>query len=69
MPAVIVRQRESFESALRRFKKKYERTGILYEAEGREHYETPSVKGKKKIMAARKRAMKKMRRTVERGLY
>jgi small subunit ribosomal protein S21 len=69
MPAIIIRDGEPFESALRRFKKQCERTGILSEIKKREHYEKPSVKRKKKILAAKKRAMKKMRRMIEKGLY
>lgn len=69
MPAVVVREGESFESALKRFKKLCEKTGILSEIKKREHFEKPSVKRKKKMLAAKKRAMKKMRRTMDRGLY
>jgi small subunit ribosomal protein S21 len=69
MPAVIIRDGESFESALKRFKKQCERTGILSEIKRREHYEKPSVKRKKKILAAKKRALKKLRRMMEKGLY
>jgi small subunit ribosomal protein S21 len=69
MPAIIIRDGESFESALRRFKKQCERTGILSEIKRREHYEKPSVKRKKKILAAKKRALKKLRRQMEKGLY
>jgi small subunit ribosomal protein S21 len=69
MPVVIVKENESFESALRRFKKLCERTGILSEIKKREHFEKPSVKRKKKILAAKKRALKKMRRAMEKGLY
>ncbi len=69
MPAIIIRDGESFESALKRFKKQCERTGILSEIKKREHYEKPSVKRKKKILAAKKRALKKMRRMIEKGLY
>ena len=69
MPVVIVKDGESIESALRRFKKQCERTGILSEIKKREHYEKPSVKRKKKILAAKKRALKKMRKMTEKGLY
>lgn len=69
MPAVIIRDGESFESALRRFKKQCERTGILSEVRKREHFEKPSVKRKKKILAAKKRALKKLRRMMGKGLY
>ena len=52
---VRIRENESLESALRRFKRKTARDGILAEARKREHYEKPSVKRKKKAEAARKR--------------
>jgi small subunit ribosomal protein S21 len=69
MPAVVVRDGESFESALKRFKKQCEKTGILSEIKKREHYEKPSVKRKKKILAAKKRALKKLKRIADKGLY
>jgi small subunit ribosomal protein S21 len=69
MPAVIVRDGEPFEGALRRFKKQCERTGVLSEVRERLHFEKPSVKRKKKILAAKKRALKKMRRMMDKGLY
>jgi small subunit ribosomal protein S21 len=69
MSLVIVKENESFESVLRRFKKQCERTGILSEVKKREHFEKPSVKRKKKILAAKKRALKKMRKMMEKGLY
>jgi small subunit ribosomal protein S21 len=69
MTAVVVRDGESFESALRRFKKLCEKTGILSEIKKREHFEKPSVKRKKKMLAAKKRAMKKLKRTMDKGLY
>ena len=62
MSGVRVREGESFESALRRFKKSCEKSGILAEIRKREHYEKPSVRKKKKSIAARKRAKKKTRR-------
>ncbi len=62
MPGVKVKDSESFENALKRFKKQCEKAGILSEIRKREHYEKPSVKKKRKAIAARKRALKKMRR-------
>ena len=58
---MIVREDESFESALRRFKKQVEKSGVLSEMRKRQHYEKPSVRRKKKALAARKKMMKKMR--------
>lgn len=61
MPGVRVKDGESFENALKRFKKQCEKNGIVAEVRKREHYEQPSVKKKKKALAAKKRAVKKMR--------
>jgi len=52
---IRVGENESFESALRRFNKKIQQSGILAEARRREHYEKPSVKRKRKE-AKRKKA-------------
>jgi len=43
---------------MRRFKKQCEKVGILADMRKHEHYEKPSVKKKKKAIAARKRATK-----------
>jgi small subunit ribosomal protein S21 len=64
MPVVKLKEGETFESALKRFKKQCEKAGILSEVRKREHYEKPSVKIKKKRMAARKRALKKLKKLV-----
>jgi len=52
---VRVKENESLDSALRRFKRSCARSGVLAEVRKREHYEKPSVKRKKKSEAARKR--------------
>jgi len=45
MPTMVhVRDNESFEQALRRFKRKCEKAGILSEIKKRQHYEKPSVR-------------------------
>lgn len=61
MAGIRVRDGESFESAMRRFKKACEKSGVLSDIRRHEHYEKPSVKRKKKSIAARKRAKKKGR--------
>lgn len=65
MASVTVKVDESFESALRRFKKQCEKAGVLSELRKREHYEKPSVRRKKKSIAARKKALKRVRFTPE----
>ncbi|MBO7397492.1 MAG: 30S ribosomal protein S21 [Clostridia bacterium] len=52
---IKVKENESLDSALKRFKKSCARSGVLAEVRKREHYEKPSVKRKKKSEAARKR--------------
>lgn len=61
MTGVRIKENESFESALKRFKKQCEKAGILSEIKKREHYEKPSVRRKKKALAARKKALKRAR--------
>jgi small subunit ribosomal protein S21 len=56
MPGVKVREGETFEQALRRFKKQCEKAGILTELRKREYYEKPSMRRKRKKAQAKKRA-------------
>lgn len=58
---IKVGENESFENALKRFKRQCARSGVLAEIRKREHYEKPSVRRKKKSEAARKAANKKKR--------
>ena len=58
MSEIRVKQGESFDSALRRFKRSCQKAGVLSEVRKREHYEKPSVRRKKKSEAARKRKFK-----------
>ncbi|HHT50308.1 MAG TPA: 30S ribosomal protein S21 [Eubacteriaceae bacterium] len=58
MSEIKVGENESLENALRRFKRKCSRSGVLSEVRKREHYEKPSVRRKKKSEAARKRKRK-----------
>lgn len=58
---VKVKDGEPFESALRRFKKIMEKTGVLTELRKREHYEKPCEKRKRKKMAAIKRQQRTAR--------
>jgi small subunit ribosomal protein S21 len=60
MTFVRVKPDESFESALRRFKKQCEKSGIMSEMRKREHFEKPSVKRKRKANAARKKLIKRL---------
>ena len=58
MAEIKIKDNESLDSALRRFKRQCAKSGVLTELRKREHYEKPSVKRKKKSEAARKRKLK-----------
>ena len=60
MPLIKVREDESLENALKRFKRKCEKSGILPEIKKRQHYEKPSVRKKRKALAARKKLLKRL---------
>ncbi len=59
MPGIKIRETESYENALRRFKKQCEKSGIIAEVRKKEFYEKPSVRRKKKSIAAKKRSFKR----------
>ena len=61
LPGIKIKENESFEGAMKRFKKQCEKAGLMYELRRREHYEKPSVRRKKKAIAARKRLVKKLK--------
>lgn len=55
MIGIIVGESENLDKALRRFKKKYERSGILKEYKKRTFYTKPSIKKRmKKVKAIRR---------------
>jgi small subunit ribosomal protein S21 len=63
---VQVRQNESLDQALRRFKKQLQQSGILKEAREHEHYEKPSDKRRKAEAASRRKRQSDLRKA--RGL-
>lgn len=58
MSEVRVKENESLDNALKRFKRQCAKSGVMAEVRKREHYEKPSVRRKKKSEAARKRKFK-----------
>lgn len=54
MPEVQVPNRESFEPALRKFKREMDKEGILRELRERKHYQKPSEKKRKRFSKSRK---------------
>ena len=58
MIVINVKENESIERALKRFKKKFEKTGVLKELRSRTHFVKPSVKNREtKIKAAYRQKM------------
>lgn len=55
MAEIKIKENESLDNALKRFKRQCAKSGVMAEVRKREHYEKPSVKRKKKSEAARKR--------------
>ena len=55
MPRIIVRQNESIDRAIRRFKKECEKEGIVREIKRSSRFMKPSEKRRKKALKAEKR--------------
>jgi small subunit ribosomal protein S21 len=62
MPSVRIRDNESFEVALRRFKRTCEKAGVLTDVRKHEYFEKPSQERKRKRAAAIKRQLKRQSR-------
>ena len=62
MIGIKLRDNESIEEALRRFKRECDRNGIMQEIKRREYYESPSVKRKRKAQEARKKIKRRFSR-------
>lgn len=58
MPKIIVRENESLDDALRRFKRQVNKAGTIQEAKKREFYLKPGLKRKEKSKEARKKNRK-----------
>ena len=52
MIVVPVKEGENIERALKKFKRKYEKTGVVRELRARQQFEKPSVTNRKKMMKA-----------------
>ena len=62
MPSVRIRDNESFEVALRRFKRTCEKAGVLTDVRKPDYFEKPSQERKRKRAAAIKRQLKRQSR-------
>ena len=61
MPTVRIGETETFDVALRRFKRAVERTGLLTELRMRTAYEKPTTRRKREKLAAVKRLRRQLR--------
>ena len=52
MIVVPVKEGETIEKALKKFKRKFEKTGVIKELRNRQAFEKPSVVNRKKVMRA-----------------
>ncbi|MFH1715400.1 MAG: 30S ribosomal protein S21 [Elusimicrobiota bacterium] len=62
MTVVKVRDNESIDEALRRFKRECEKAGVMQEIKKREFYESPSVRRKKKLQEAKRKFRRKIKK-------
>ncbi|MFH1369316.1 MAG: 30S ribosomal protein S21 [Elusimicrobiota bacterium] len=60
MVNIRVRDGESIEDAIRRFKRECERNGIMQEIKKREFYRAPSVVRKEKLAEAKRKMRRRM---------
>ncbi|NOX97035.1 MAG: 30S ribosomal protein S21 [Nitrospirae bacterium] len=58
MSMIKLKKDEPLEKALRRFKKKMDKEGILREIKRHEHYEKPSQRKRRKMLKSRQREKK-----------
>lgn len=59
MAGITVKEGESYESFMRRFRRVCEKAGILRDVKRHEYYEKPSVRKKRKAAEARRRTWRK----------
>jgi small subunit ribosomal protein S21 len=52
MIVVNVKENESIEKALKRFKKKFDKTGVIRELRSRQHFEKPSITRRSEVIRA-----------------
>ena len=59
MAGISVKDGEPYESFIRRFRRACEKAGVLRELKRHEYFEKPSVKKKRKMAEARRRAWRR----------
>ncbi|NIM03915.1 30S ribosomal protein S21 [bacterium] len=66
MTEVKIREDESIDAALRRFKRECERAGLMTEIKKREYYESPSVRRKRKAAEAKRKQRRRQLKLLNR---
>jgi small subunit ribosomal protein S21 len=64
MTKVTIYEGESFDNAMRRFRKSVERAGVLRDIKKHEIYEKPSEKKKRRLINAKKKEWKRQREEI-----
>ncbi|UCG90830.1 MAG: 30S ribosomal protein S21 [candidate division WOR-3 bacterium] len=64
MTKITVYEGESFDNAMRRFRKSVERAGILRDVKKHDVYEKPSERRKRRHIAARKKELKRQQEEI-----
>ena len=59
MSKIYVKENESLDSALKRFKRDTAKSGVMQDLRKKEYYQSPSVRRRKKSEAARKNKNKR----------
>ena len=62
MPKIIAKENEPFQVTLRKFKKACEKASLLSDVKKNKFYEKPSVKKRRELNAAKRKAFKQMRK-------
>lgn len=62
MVGIILSDNENIDRALKRFKKKYERSGVLKEFKRRQYFVKPSIENRLERIKAKRRAYKERKR-------
>ncbi len=62
MVGIILSDNENIDRALKRFKKKYERSGVLKEFKRRQYFVKPSIENRLERIKAKRRAYKERKK-------
>ena len=67
MPKIVAKENEPFQVTLRRFKKACEKAALLSDIKKNQYYEKPTVERRRKLNAAKRKAVKQQRKIARYG--